>query len=93
MPIQREESFALEVIRSSGMLHTFPPNIELFRQGQLIQGVFLLEQGKVKMTRTEYCGNDMITEINEPGQLLGATSVLSQSPAVATATTLTTCCI
>jgi len=82
---------AFDIIRSQGVLHTFPPNIEMFRQEQVTGGVYLLEEGKVKMARTEYCGNEIVVEIAEPVQILGITSVLSRAPAIVTATTLTTC--
>jgi CRP-like cAMP-binding protein len=91
MSLQEKNRVAFEVIRSQGVLHTFPPNIEIFRQEQAIVRVFLLEQGNVKLTRAEYGGNEMIVEISEPVHILGITSVLSRLPAAATATTLTTC--
>lgn len=92
MPIQENGHTAFDIIRSQGMLHTFPPNIEIFRQEQAIGGIYLLEQGKVKMSRTEYCGSGIVIEIAEPVRILGITSVLSGLPATVTATTLTTCC-
>jgi CRP-like cAMP-binding protein len=92
MLIQENDHTAFDIIRSQGMLHTFPPNVEIFRQEQVIGVVYLLEQGKVKMTRTEYCGNEIVIDVAEPVQILGITSVLSQLPATVTATTLTTCC-
>jgi CRP-like cAMP-binding protein len=92
MPVQENGRTAFDILRSQGMLHTFPPNIEIFRQNQVIEGVYLLEKGRVKMARTEYCGNEIVIEIAEPVQILGITSVLSRLPAIATATTLTTCC-
>jgi CRP-like cAMP-binding protein len=91
MPTKENGHTAFDIIRSQGMLHTFPPNTEIFRQEQVTGGVYLLEEGKVKMARTEYCGNEIVIEIAEPVQILGITSVLSRTPATVTATTLTTC--
>jgi CRP-like cAMP-binding protein len=90
-PIQENSHAAFDIIRSHGVLHTLPPNLEIFRQGQIIGGVYLLEKGEVKIGRTEYCGNDVVIEIAEPVQILGIASVLSLAPAAVTATTLTTC--
>ena len=91
MSIQENGHAAFDIIRSQGVLHTFPPKIEIFRQEQTIGGVYLLEKGEVKMARTEYSGNEVVIEIAEPVQILGITSVLSRLPAAVTATTLTTC--
>jgi CRP-like cAMP-binding protein len=91
MPTKENGHTAFDIIRSHGVLHTFPPNIEIFRQEQIIGGVYLLEEGKVKMARTEYCGNEVVIEIAEAVQILGIASVISQLPATVTATTLTTC--
>ena len=91
MSLPKEESIAYEIIRSNGTLYKFPTNAELFRQEEPMQGVFLLDEGKVKMTRREYGGNPIIVEIDEPVRILGAISVLGQTPSVVTATTLTPC--
>jgi CRP-like cAMP-binding protein len=89
--VQETDHTAFGIIRSEGVLHSIPPNMEIFRQEQVIREVILLEQGKVKMARTEYFGNEMIVEISEPMQILGITSALSGLPATVTATTLTMC--
>ncbi|HKX32421.1 MAG TPA: Crp/Fnr family transcriptional regulator [Blastocatellia bacterium] len=91
MPVPEEESVVFDLIRSQGIARTFRPNIELFQQGTVIEEVFVLERGMVKMARTEYSGKEMIIEISEPVQVLGALSILSQLPSAVTATTLTPC--
>lgn len=86
-----KESDPLNVIRTHALLKDFPPSFELFRQGEDIREVFLIETGLVKMTRTERNGDERPMDFRSQGKILGAASVYCGSPALMTAITLTPC--
>jgi CRP/FNR family transcriptional regulator len=69
--------------------HIYPPMIELFRQGDPANDVFLIERGLVKLTRLESNGREVIVDLRFPGWLLGAASVILKQPHAVSAITLT----
>ena len=89
--MKAKESDPLHVIRTHALLKDFPAGIELFRQGEDIREVFLIETGLVKMTRIERNGDERPMDFRSQGKLLGAASVCCAAPALMTAITLTPC--
>ena len=81
----------LDAIREVGSPQTLSAGIQLFRQGDPIRDIYLLEKGLVKFIRTEMNGREMITEIRSGRSLLGVTSVFASQPAPTTLITLVSC--
>ena len=71
--------------------HTYPPNVELLRQGMLPEEVFCIRSGIVKLSRLELDGRGLIVDLRFAGRLLGAASVIIKEPHPVTAVTLTPC--
>ena len=82
---------ALEVIRRSASSQIFPSDITLFRQGEILREIYLIEEGTIKMMRTEQNGREVTMEFRAAGRLLGATSVIIGRPALMTAVTQERC--
>ncbi|MFN7948840.1 MAG: Crp/Fnr family transcriptional regulator [Blastocatellia bacterium] len=82
---------ALEIFRRHATLKELPAGQELFRQGDKLREVCLVETGLVRMTRTEINGDQRPIEFRAAGRILGAAAVFSDRPALMTATALTRC--
>ena len=57
----------------------------LYSQGEKSAGLYILCQGRVKLSRISSQGKTAILQICEPGDLLGASEVLANCPYMATA--------
>jgi len=79
----------LLLFRQQAELKDCLPDTVLFRQERLIPGIWFIEGGLVKFTRTDKQGRDMIIALRLPGNLLGAAAVISRNLSSVTATTLT----
>jgi len=58
----------------------YPKGAVLFMEGQEPRGVFVLCEGRVKLSTTSVEGRTLILRIAEPGQVLGLTAGLSAEP-------------
>jgi CRP/FNR family transcriptional regulator len=67
----------------------YPARVELFRQGEPPESVFLLEQGLIKLMRVEAGGNEIIVGLRSAGWFLGAASVILERPYLVSAVTVT----
>ncbi len=85
----REEFLTL--IRQQAIQQAIAPEKFLFQQGDMLQSVFWLESGLVKMTHTESDGQENILDLRFAGSLLGVTSILAHEPAPMTAVTVMPC--
>ncbi len=85
------DSNFLGIIRQHSYRQSFPANLPLFRQGDPIRDVYLLEKGIVKMTRGESNGQEIILDLRMSGSLLGAVSALANDSAPMAAITATPC--
>lgn len=65
---------ALDAISSSA---TYPKDAILFVEGQEPRGVFVLCNGRVKLSTTSADGKSIIVRIAEPGELVGLAGTLS----------------
>jgi CRP/FNR family transcriptional regulator, cyclic AMP receptor protein len=69
----------------------FPKDAMLFVEGQAPRGVFMLCAGRVKLSTCSGEGKALITQIAEPGELLGLSATISGKPYEVTAETLAPC--
>jgi CRP/FNR family transcriptional regulator len=68
-----------------------PKGAMLFVEGQSPRGIFLLCTGRAKLSTCSSDGKSLITQIAEPGELLGLSAVISGRPYEVTAETLHPC--
>jgi CRP/FNR family transcriptional regulator, cyclic AMP receptor protein len=66
----------------------FPKGSLLFVEGQSSRGIFLLCNGRVKLSSSSASGKTLITHIAEPGEVLGLSAVVSGAQYEVTAETL-----
>lgn len=71
----------LEAIRSTA---SYPAGAVLYVEGQNPRGVFILCQGRAKLTASSADGKTLILKIVEPGEVLGLSSTVSGKPYEAT---------
>ena len=69
----------------------FPKGAMLFVEGQSSRGVFMLCAGRVKLTTCSGDGKSLITQIAEPGEVLGLSATISGRAYEVTAETLAPC--
>jgi CRP-like cAMP-binding protein len=69
----------------------YSPGTTLFRQGEPVRTLYLIEDGFVKLTRAEESGHDVLIGVRSPGWLLGAASALLERPHPITAETVSAC--
>ena len=67
----------LEAIRSTA---SYPAGAVLYVEGQNPRGVFVLCQGRAKLTASSAEGKTLILKIVEPGEVLGLSSTVSGKP-------------
>jgi CRP/FNR family transcriptional regulator, cyclic AMP receptor protein len=63
----------------------YPKGAMLFIEGQQPRGVFILCNGRVKLSTTSRDGKTIITKISEPGDVIGLNAVISNIPYEVTA--------
>jgi CRP-like cAMP-binding protein len=57
-----------------------PPGTRLFGQGELLDNVFLIEDGLAKLVRLEQSGRALLVGVRTPGWLLGLASAIAMKP-------------
>ena len=77
-----QASQRLNEIKSTAV---YPKGAMLFIEGQLSRGVFVLCNGKVKLSTTSREGKTIITKISDAGDVLGLNAVISNVPYEVTA--------
>ncbi|HEY0079344.1 MAG TPA: Crp/Fnr family transcriptional regulator [Pyrinomonadaceae bacterium] len=85
------EANALRALDSIKFAASFPKGAMLFIEGQAARGVFVLCTGGVKLSVCSGEAKVLITQIADPGELLGLCSTLSGQPYEVTAETLSPC--
>jgi CRP/FNR family transcriptional regulator, cyclic AMP receptor protein len=70
---------------------TYPPSAVLFVEGQAPRGVFVLCQGRVKLSLSSSDGKTLILRIAEPSEVLGLSATVSGKPYELTAETIDPC--
>jgi CRP/FNR family transcriptional regulator, cyclic AMP receptor protein len=67
---------------------SFPEGAVLFVEGQIPRGVYVLCQGRMKLTTSNREGKTLIMKIVQPGEILGIQSVVTGEPYELTVETL-----
>jgi CRP/FNR family transcriptional regulator, cyclic AMP receptor protein len=83
--LPREALVKLQDIKATSV---YPKGALLCLEGQPPRGVFVLCTGRAKLTTTSAEGKSIILRIAEPGEVLGLTAVVSNTPYEATIETL-----
>jgi CRP/FNR family transcriptional regulator len=81
----------LKMFESLKITNAYPKGSTLFMQGQPSNGVYILCQGRVKLSTYSKDGKAIILHIAAPGEVLGLSSTVSDSFHVATAEVLEPC--
>ena len=70
---------------------SYPKGTALFVEGEPTNGIYMLCQGKVKLSTHSADGKALILRISEPGEVLGLSSTIAGQPHVATAEVIENC--
>jgi CRP/FNR family cyclic AMP-dependent transcriptional regulator len=79
---------ALTKLQSIKATSVYPKGTLLCLEGQAARGVYVLCTGRAKLSTTSAEGKSIILRIAEPGEVLGLTAAVSNSPYEATVETL-----
>lgn len=82
---------SLQALESIMLTNVYPKGAVLFFEGQSPRGVYMLCQGRVKLSICSADGKMMILRIAEPGEMLGLSATVSNLLYKATAETLESC--
>ncbi len=85
-----EKSLAFDSTRAGKY---FARGVALFAEGQPAQGVYVLTEGRVKISINSVDGKKLLLRIAYPGELLGLNSTLTGNAYSATAETMDRCCV
>jgi CRP/FNR family transcriptional regulator, cyclic AMP receptor protein len=86
-------SAVLRSFNASSHLTTYPGGAILFVEGQMPRGAYILCSGKVKLSTTSREGKVLILKIDEPGEVIGLSAVISAEAYEITAETLGPCLV
>jgi CRP/FNR family transcriptional regulator len=86
--LQQETLQNLDALKISNL---YPRGSVLFMEGQISQGVYILCQGKVKLSTCSRDGKVIILQIAEAGEVLGLSAVVSGSSYEVTAEIIEPC--
>ena len=78
---------AVDAVEQIALTTTYPSGAVLFAEGQAPRGVFIVRRGRVKLSVSGSDGRTLILRIVEPGDILGAASVIAGREYEATAET------
>lgn len=81
----------LKTFESLKMTHAYPKGSTLYMQGQKANGVYMLCQGRVKLSTCSKDGKVIILHIAEPGEILGLSTAISNTVHLVTAEVLEPC--
>jgi CRP/FNR family cyclic AMP-dependent transcriptional regulator len=90
-PVREEHLFcnlspsALQRLNEIKSTAVYPKSAILFIEGQQPRGVFVLCNGKAKLSTSSSDGKTLITKISEPGDVLGLNAAISNHPYEVTA--------
>src|SRR5215467_12808749 len=79
---------ALRALQEIKATSVYPKGAMLCLEGQPPRGVFVLCTGRAKLSTTSADGKTIILRIAEPGEVLGLTAAVSNTPYEATVETL-----
>lgn len=70
---------------------TWVAGVELFQQGSIVEDVYFVSAGLIKLVHVEPDGRELIIGLQSPGCLVGSAALLVEEPSLVTAITLTRC--
>ena len=82
---------ALQAFESIKYVTAYPKGSVLFVEGQPPRGIFILCQGRARLSICAPDGKTLILQISEPGEVLGLSATLSGKPYELTAETMEPC--
>lgn len=82
---------AVNVLDSMTFTAVYPKGSILFAEGELPRGVFIICNGRVKLTTTSGDGRTLILRVAEAGEVLGVSSTVANRRYEVSAETLTPC--
>ena len=74
-----------EALSRLGEFRTYPAGTVLHSQGDILQGVFIISKGSIKLMRSTGKDKVQVLDIAKPGTIMGEVQLLTEAPAVATA--------
>ncbi len=81
----------LQVFEALKITNAYPKGSTLFMQGHPSNGVYILCQGRIKLSTSLKDGKVLILHIAEPGEILGLSSAVTDSVHIATAEVVDDC--
>lgn len=81
----------LNTFESLKITNAYPKGSTLYMQGQNANGVYILCKGRVKLSTCSRDGKVIILHVAEPGEVLGLSSVISNTHHLATAEVIEPC--
>lgn len=81
----------LKCFQSIKITNAYPKGAQLLVEGQPSDGVFVLCQGRVKLTTHSRNGRSLILRIAAPGEVLGLSAAISESSSETTAEVIDPC--
>lgn len=81
----------LQIFESLKITNAYPKGTTLFMEGQASEGIYLLCQGRVKLSTSSKDGKIIILHVAEPGEILGLNASVNNSAHVATAEAIVHC--
>jgi len=94
---RRETSFCdlqqetLKALSAASVVTTYPRGAVLFVEGQMPKGVWILCEGRIKLTVTSSCGQARIIRTAETGEALGLAATVLGSPHALNGETMSRC--
>ena len=79
---------AVAVLNKMKFTAVYPKGATLFAEGESARGVFIICSGRVKLVTTSSAGRSLIARIAGPGEIIGASAVVSSQPYGMSAETL-----
>jgi len=86
--LDRLSPHELSALAALGVTRRFPPRTILMLQREPADRVMSILSGRVKASRTEADGREVLLSIRDPGDVLGELGLVDGAPRVATVTTL-----
>lgn len=81
----------LRLFESLKITNSYPKGAKIFMEGQPSNGIYMLCQGRVKLSTCSKDGKVIVLRIAEPGEVLGMSAAVSNSTYEATAEVLESC--
>jgi CRP-like cAMP-binding protein len=78
-------------VRSLGSVHAYPPGVEIYTEGTIVDRVYGLESGEIGLFASDSSGKEILVGIRRPLWMLGAVCLFPSRPLPVSARTLSFC--